>query len=95
MAKESVKNSNSFGIISVNFGILSIILGALATPLLGIILGAISLIFGLRQKKISKNSWSKAGIILSVIGILISILLWVLVTTILAPYISNELLMPQ
>ena len=82
MVKESVKDGNSLGVTSVNLGILSIIF-SLFIPALGVILGLISLIFGLKQRRVNRNSWSKSGIILSIIGIVLSILLWVLLTTVL------------
>lgn len=85
MVKESVNNSS--GITSVNLGILSIIF-ALFTPILGIVFGIISLIFGIKQHKSKKNSWSKAGMITSIIGILLSIIIWILLSTVLAPYVN-------
>ena len=74
MAKEETErqtSNNNCGIVSVILGILSIIF-ALNN---GIILGIIGLIFGFQQKKKGKNKWSKAGIILNIIGIILSILI--------------------
>ncbi|NCO11486.1 hypothetical protein CO038_00090 [Candidatus Pacearchaeota archaeon CG_4_9_14_0_2_um_filter_39_13] len=68
MKKEA--GDNSFGVASVVLGILSI----LSLSVLGIILGAVGLVFSLKQKKVDKNKWSKAGMILNLIGIVLGIL---------------------
>ncbi len=75
MSKEEIKD-NSFGISSVILGILSIVISGGN----GIILGIIGLFFSLKQKKISKNKWSKAGLILSIIGIILGIVAIIVVT---------------
>ena len=69
--KESHSGNNNSGIVSVVFGIFSI----LALGLGGIILGIIGLIFGLVQRKKDNNKWSKWGIWLSVIGIVLGIVM--------------------
>lgn|GEM_PF-2917127 len=74
MAKEV---SNNSGLVSVIFGILgllSIILTifALTAPIFGLILSVLGLVFGLVQSKTHKNNWSKAGIIISIIGIILN-----------------------
>jgi len=66
MAKEA---DNSFGIASVILGILSIVLASVP----GIIFGIIGLFFASKQKKIHANKWSKAGFILAIIGIILSV----------------------
>lgn len=74
MAKEETErtsSNNSCGTASVILGILSI----LFTMNNGLILGIIGLIFGFQQKKKGKNKWSKAGIILNIIGIVLNILI--------------------
>ena len=68
MKKEA--GDNSFGVAIVVLGILSI----LSLSVLGIILGAVGLVFSLKQKKVDKNKWSKAGMILNLIGIVLGIL---------------------
>ena len=66
-------NDNNCGVVSVVLGILSIIL--LAGNGIGIIIGIIGLIFGKKQEKTSKNKWSRAGITLNIIGIILGIIL--------------------
>ena len=85
---EKKSGGNSSGITSVNIGILSVVF-AIFTPFLGIILGIISLVFSFKQAKVEKNSWSKAGTVLSIIGIVLSILLGVLLATVFAPYLNG------
>ena len=67
---EKATKDNSFGIAGVIFGILSI----LSLSVEGIVIGIIGLIFSLRQKKVMKNQWSKVGIILNIIGIVVGII---------------------
>ena len=75
MSKEETKTKdNSFGVAAAVLGILSIISSFI--PIIGLILGIISLIFGIKQKNIMRNRWSKAGIILSIIGIILAIIIW-------------------
>ena len=90
--KEGVKVNadNSSGVAGVVFGILSIIF-ALLTPVIGIISAIVGLVFSLKQSKASKNKWSKAGIILNVVGIIVSLLILVLIIKLLPSIISNIL----
>ena len=75
MKKEGV--SNDSGVVAVVFGILSIVfalsifLGAIA----GLILGIIGILFAWNQHKSAKNSWSKAGLILNLIGIFTNVVI--------------------
>ena len=64
---------NSFGVMGIIFGILGIIFSSVN----GIILGVIGLIFSIKQKKIMKNSWSKVGIILNIIAIILGAIVFV------------------
>ena len=81
MVKEESKHGshgeNSFGTASVILGIFSILFSS--PPLYGVILGILSLMFANKQNKYHKNSWSKAGKILSIIGIVLSILFFVFI----------------
>ena len=67
MVKEG---DNSSGIVGVTLGILSIIISGTG----GIVMGIVGFVFALKQGKKYKNSWSKAGIILNVIGIVLGII---------------------
>ena len=81
----SGSNDNSFGIVGVVLGILSIVnLG-----MNGIFIGIIGLFFGLKQKKIGQNKWSKAGIILNIIGVVLGIIIIVLLFTVLQGYLAQ------
>lgn len=65
--------NNNCGVSAVIFGILSIVFSF--TVFLGIIFGILALVFSIVQAKKYKNSWSKSGTILSIIGIILSILI--------------------
>ncbi len=68
MKKEA--GNNSSGIAAVILGILSI----LFVSNNGIILGIIGIFFAIAQKKKNNNSWAKAGLVLSIIGVVLGIL---------------------
>jgi len=78
MAKEG---DNSFGVASVVLGILSV-LSFIVFPI-ALILGVISLVFGILQRKRSKNNWANSGIVLAIIGILLGSLIYYWITTLL------------
>lgn len=84
MQKEG--GSNSAGTASVILGILSIALGiglyGIGAPV-GIALAILALIFALVQKKSSNNNWAKWGIILSIIGIIINVLILIWIASII------------
>jgi len=79
--KKEVARDNSFGIVAVILGMLSVLsapglfLLFVYGPFLGLALGVLSLVFSLMQRKRSNNNWAKAGLILSIIGIVLSVLL--------------------
>ena len=89
MDKKTGDNSNSSGIASVVFGILglifplTIILGSFA----GMILSILSLIFALVQRKHFSNKWSTAGIILSILGIIINLIIIIWLINLISNYI--------
>lgn len=60
---------NSLGITGVVLGILSIAFASL----IGIALGITALVFAVKQQNRAPNSWGKAGKILAIIGIILSI----------------------
>jgi glycopeptide antibiotics resistance protein len=72
MTKEKLTD-NSFGIAGVILGILSV----LSLNIVGIVLGFIGLTFSRKQNKIAKNKWSKYGMVLNVIGIVVGVVLLV------------------
>jgi len=70
MPKER-KGDNSFGVASVVLGVVGSVLGVFVFPIVISILG---LIFGITQIKKEKNAWAIWGIVLSILGIIISAL---------------------
>ncbi len=82
MKKESAKKhtdeDNSFGVSSTLLGLLSLLL-SIALPFQGFVLGIIGLVFANKQKNKQSNSWAKAGKILSIIGIVVSVILLIAV----------------
>ncbi len=81
--EETTSLSNNFGLASVILGIISITL--FFTIFIPLLLGILGLIFGLIQRKKSKNKWGLWGIILSTLGIILGLLMIWLVYT----WISN------
>ena len=67
---KTTTGENGAGIVGVVFGILSVV----SLSVGGIVLGIIGLIFSFKQKKAAANKWSKAGIILNIIGIILGVL---------------------
>ena len=64
-------NHNSSGVVGVTFGILSLV--AFLIPVLALILAIIGFFFAWNQKKKMPNPWSKAGLWLCGIGIVLGI----------------------
>ncbi len=64
-------NHNSSGVVGVTFGILSLV--AFLIPVLALILAIIGFFFSWNQKKCMPNSWSKAGLWLCGIGIVLGV----------------------
>lgn len=73
MEKEERKTDNSFGVVSFICGLFSVLLSITIAP--AIVLGVLGIIFGIMQKKRSKNKWTVWGIVLSAIGIILAILI--------------------
>ena len=91
MAKEG---DNSSGVASVVLGILSV-LSFIIFPI-SLVLGVTSLIFGLVQRKNHKNNWATWGIILSVVGIVLSILfMWWFNAILSSPEVQSALSQAQ
>ncbi len=76
--KDRNSNDNSFGILGVTLGILSIIFSS--PPINGLVLGILGLVMGIKQDKNNKMGWGKVAKILSVIGIILSIIMWIVLT---------------
>lgn len=77
--------SNASGIVGVVFGILSIVF----TLNNGIVLGIIGLAFSLVQNKRMRNRWSRAGIVLNIIGIILGVVFIIIALTVLPNYLAQ------
>ena len=88
MKKEDEWNisDNSFGIAAVVFGILSIVFSI--TILIGIILGVLSFVFAMIQRQRRKTKWATSAIVLSIIGVILSILVFAAIAS-LVTYIHQ------
>jgi hypothetical protein len=74
------EKKNDFGIASMILGISSVVF--CWTILIGIVAGVLGIIFSVKQRKIFANGFSTAGLVTSIVGIsltVIIILLWVFV----------------
>ena len=69
MKKEAVID-NSFGVSSVILGIMAITFSSVHA----LIFSIIGLVFAQKQKKLMKNKWSKYGLVLNIIGLILGIL---------------------
>jgi uncharacterized membrane protein len=63
--------NNSSGVASVVLGIIGLVTSIAVLP---IVISITALVFGIVQYRAAKNKWAVWGIILSILGILISIL---------------------
>jgi uncharacterized membrane protein HdeD (DUF308 family) len=68
-AGEKQSRDNNFGVVGVTFGILSIIFSSA----MGLVIGIVGLVFAMKQKKKHSNKWSKNGIVLNIVGIILGI----------------------
>ena len=85
MVKKEGSSDNSFGVASVILGVLSI----LSLSFGGVIMGIIGLAFSFQQKKRNKNNWSKAGLILNIIGIILGIIAVIFLVNFASDYLSQ------
>jgi len=92
--KETKKDKNTFGITCFTLGILSVVF-VILNPVIALILGVIGFIFGKKQNKIQKNSLSKAGIILSIIGFALSLAIIILVIIAIKYFANHPELLAQ
>lgn len=71
------------GMMGVTFGILSILF-SLNQPLPGIVSAIIGLTFSMKQEKVERNKWSRNGKILSIIGLVLGILMFIVTLVLLS-----------
>ncbi|PIU22544.1 MAG: hypothetical protein COT14_00695 [Candidatus Diapherotrites archaeon CG08_land_8_20_14_0_20_30_16] len=67
---EDKSDSNSYGIASLVLGIVSIVL--CWVPVLGLASGIVGIIMAVKQRKISSNGITTAGLITSIVGTALS-----------------------
>lgn len=85
MAKKEVKKKNSdnkFGFTAFILGILSIVLFFTVFP--SLILGILGIIFAVLQLRKGKNKLAIAGLVLSIIGLIVGIILVIQIVKIIA-----------
>lgn len=94
MAKKGANIENNFGVLGVGLGIVALFF-SLVQPLMGGLMGVVGLIISSKQKKVNPNSWSKAGIILNIISIILAIALMILLFTFLRELTNDPALLAQ
>ena len=70
------KTGNGFGIASLVLGILSI-LTSILVPLIAVVTGILGIIFSIKQKNESPNGMATAGLVTSIIGLVIGVIAWI------------------
>ena len=86
----AIGSSNSSGICAVVFGILSLIFaGVLFGSPAGIVLGVLGLIFSIVQLRKSKNRWAYSGLVLSIIGIILNVIVLYLLIQFLSQFFAE------
>lgn len=83
------EGDNSFGVASVVLGILSIVIGFMSSPYAGVVLGVMGIVFSRKQHAIESNKWSKNGKILSIIGIIVSVVVIIIAAVAFSYFASN------
>ena len=86
--KEVGKDRNGFGVTSFTLGILCVIF-VILNPLIALVLGIVGFIFGKKQNKIQKTSLAKAGIVLNIVGMILSVVI-IILGIIAIRYITNN-----
>lgn len=96
MKKEvGLTTENSFGAASVILGIVGIALGLFNSPVAGIALGIVGLVFSYKQHKYGQNRWSKAGRIMNIVSIAVGVFV-IIVFVAVGSYLSqNPLAIPS
>lgn len=81
--KKKGKIGNGFGIAGLVLGISSI-LTSIFIPLIAVITGILGIIFSIKQKNESPNGMATAGLVTSIIGLVIGVINWVVGAILLA-----------
>jgi len=88
--KESKKIGEALGISGFTLGIVSIVF-AFLIPIFGILFSIVGFTLCFIQQKKNPTKKGKTGLILNVIGFVVSIALWIIAATILLPLIQDQL----
>ena len=88
------KGENVLGILAWSFGLASLIL-SITQPIAGILFGIVGLIMNSKQTKKGSNEWARAGKILSIIGIIVSIIATILIVVAFGYLSANPELLAQ
>lgn len=81
-------NGNGFGIASLVLGIISIVLSFLY-GLIGIVCGILGIIFAIKQRKRYPDSISTAGLVTSIIGLVLSTIILLFLILVLGVVFST------
>lgn len=96
MKKEvGVTMENSFGVASVVLSIVGIAVCLFSSPVAGIALGIVGLIFSYKQQKYGKNMWSKAGRIMSITSIALGVFVIIVFVAVGSYLAQNPLAVPS
>lgn len=87
--KEIKHHDNSCGVAGVILGILSIALFWI--PIVGVVLGIVGVIFAYKQNKLMPNKWSKAGLWICWIGLILSALWTIFYVVMVVQYAMNQI----
>ncbi|MEK6928531.1 MAG: hypothetical protein AABW65_01075 [Nanoarchaeota archaeon] len=69
--------NNNLGIASLILGIFSI-LTSMIIPLIAFLIGILGIVFSVKQKNKSPNGIAAAGLVTSIIGIILGIISWII-----------------
>jgi hypothetical protein len=86
---------NSFGAASVILGIVGIALALFSSPVAGIALGIVGLVFSYKQEKYGKNRWSKSGRILGIVSIAVAVFVIIVFVAVGSYLAQNPLAVPS
>lgn len=78
-------SSNGTAVASLVLGIVSIVF-AFILPIIGIICGIIGIVLGVKLR--NESGMAKAGFIMSIIGIILSVIMWIVTAVILQAALS-------
>lgn len=84
------KSGEALGISGFTLGIVSIVIG-IFMPIFGVATAIVGFSLSRAQQKINPTNYGKKGIILNLIGFVLSIFWWILVVKYLLPILQEQL----